>query len=143
MAAARLSPSRSPNTSSRLLRISSALVLVIVSPHAAVVGPAALGHDAPGPSRGIYMTDHAEVGSSALTDEQQQTWFACMRVMLRLGYEMNRQLQTDSDLSLADYDVLNALGDSPDGRLQTSALARRLAWERSRVSHQLRRMADR
>ncbi|SDR94361.1 DNA-binding transcriptional regulator, MarR family [Friedmanniella luteola] len=78
-----------------------------------------------------------------LSDEQQETWFAYMRVMLRLNYEMNRELQTGSDLSLPDYHVLNALGDSPDGRLQLTALAARIAWERSRVSHHLRRMAGR
>ena len=88
-----------------------------------------------------------EVNTSAdrpvLTDEEQETWFAYMRVMLRLSYEMNRQLQTDSDLSLPDYDVLNALADSPAHRLQLTALATRLAWERSRLSHHLQRMADR
>jgi DNA-binding MarR family transcriptional regulator len=78
-----------------------------------------------------------------LSDEQQQTWFAYMRVMLRLNYEMNRQLQTESDLSLPDYDVLNALGDSAGGRLQLTALAARIGWERSRASHHLRRMAGR
>ncbi|CCH90733.1 Transcriptional regulator, MarR family [Modestobacter italicus] len=78
-----------------------------------------------------------------LSPEQQETWFAYMRVMLRLGYEMNRQLQTDSELSLPDYDVLNALADSPDGRLQLTALATRLAWERSRLSHHLQRMSAR
>jgi len=82
-------------------------------------------------------------GIPALTDEQQETWLAYMRVMLRLTYEMNRQLQTDSDLSLADYDVLNALADSPGERLQLSALATRIGWERSRVSHHLQRMSTR
>ena len=75
-----------------------------------------------------------------LTGDQQETWFAYMRVMLRLTYEMNRQLQTDSDLSLPDYDVLNALADSPGHRLQLTTLATRLAWERSRLSHHLQRM---
>ena len=79
----------------------------------------------------------------ALSTEQQETWFAYMRVLLRLTYEMNRQLQADSDLSLPDFDVLNALADSPDGRLQLTALATRLGWERSRLSHHLQRMSDR
>jgi DNA-binding MarR family transcriptional regulator len=78
-----------------------------------------------------------------LTDEQQQTWFAYMRVVLRLNYEMNRQLQTESGLSLPDYHVLNALGDSDGGCLGLTALAARIGWERSRVSHHLRRMAGR
>jgi len=78
-----------------------------------------------------------------LSAAQQETWFAYMRVMLRLTYEMNRQLQTDSDLSLSDYDVLNALADSPGRRLQLTALATRIGWERSRVSHHLQRMSAR
>ena len=78
-----------------------------------------------------------------LSTEQQETWLAYMRVMLRLSYEMNRQLQTDSDLSLADYDVLNALADSPGRRLQLTTLAARIGWERSRASHHLQRMSGR
>jgi DNA-binding MarR family transcriptional regulator len=66
-----------------------------------------------------------------------------MRVQLRMNYEMNRQLQRDSDLSLADYHVLNALTDAPDGRLQVSDLAALIGWERSRASHQLRRLCER
>ena len=78
-----------------------------------------------------------------LTEAQQDTWFAYMRLLLRLTYEMNRQLQTDSDLSLSDYDVLNALADSPGHRLQLTTLATRIGWERSRVSHHLQRMSAR
>ena len=78
-----------------------------------------------------------------LTRQQQRAWLAYMRVQLRLNYEMNRQLQADSRLSLADYDVLNALRYSPDGALQITALAARIGWERSRVSHQVRRMGKR
>lgn len=88
-----------------------------------------------------------EVNSSAddpvLSGEQQETWLAYMRVMLRLNYEMNRQLQTDSDLTLADYDVLNALADSPGSRLRLGVLAARIGWERSRLSHHLQRMSAR
>jgi DNA-binding MarR family transcriptional regulator len=78
-----------------------------------------------------------------LTRQQQRAWLAYMRVQLRLNYEMNRQLQTDSGLSLADYDVLNALRYSPDGAMQITALAARIGWERSRLSHQARRMSTR
>lgn len=79
-------------------------------------------------------------GSDRLTPEQEATWFAYMRVVLRLNYEINRQLQQDSDLSMADYDVLNALADSQEERLQVTALGVRIGWELSRVSHHLRRM---
>jgi DNA-binding MarR family transcriptional regulator len=78
-----------------------------------------------------------------LSRSQLRTWLAYMGVQQRLGYEMNRQLQADSALSLADYDVLNALSAVPGGCLQVSALAARIGWERSRVSHHAKRMQTR
>ena len=78
-----------------------------------------------------------------LRPNQQRAWFAFMRVQQRLGYEMNRQLQADSELSLADYDVLNALSGVPGECMQVSALAAQIGWERSRVSHHAKRMQSR
>jgi len=66
-----------------------------------------------------------------------------MRVQLRMNYEINRQLQRDSGLSLADYHVLNALSSAPDRKLQITDLAAIIGWERSRVSHHLRRLGER
>lgn len=66
-----------------------------------------------------------------------------MRVQLRLTYEMNRELQADSNLSLPDYDVLNALRYAPGGRMRITALAARIGWERSRLSHHARRLQNR
>ncbi|MCV7203375.1 MarR family transcriptional regulator [Mycolicibacterium peregrinum] len=66
-----------------------------------------------------------------------------MRVQLRMSYEMNRQLQADSCLSLADYDVLVALSNVGDDGMRVSDLAAQIGWERSRLSHQLRRMEQR
>lgn len=78
-----------------------------------------------------------------LSAAQLRAWRAFMSVQMRMNYEMNRQLQNDGDLSLADYHILNALTDAPDGRLQVSALAAIIGWELSRVSHQLRRLCER
>src|ERR1700754_4250145 len=78
-----------------------------------------------------------------LTAGEQRAWLAYMRVQLRLTYEMNRQLQADSNLSLPDYDVLNALRYAPGGRMRISALAARIGWERSRLSHHVRRLENR
>jgi DNA-binding MarR family transcriptional regulator len=78
-----------------------------------------------------------------LTSDQQRVWLAYMRVQLRLTYEMNRQLQADSNLSLPDYDVLNALRYAPGGQMRITALAARIGWERSRVSHHVRRLQNR
>ena len=84
-----------------------------------------------------------ESAFSKLTPAQQRAWLAFIRLRLRLTYEMNRQLQAEANLSLADYDVLNALRYEPEGRTQITALAIRIGWERSRLSHHLRRLEGR
>lgn len=78
-----------------------------------------------------------------LTPSQTRTWLAYMSVYHRLEFEMNRQLQAECGLSLADYTVLNALSGAPGRRLRLSQLAMTIGWERSRLSHHLQRMAGR
>jgi DNA-binding MarR family transcriptional regulator len=84
-----------------------------------------------------------EPSEAWLAPEQQRAWLAYMRVQLRMTYEINRQLQSEHDLSVGDYDVLVALSNAEGGRLQLSTLAATIGWERSRVSHHLKRMAAR
>jgi len=78
-----------------------------------------------------------------LDGDQQRAWMAYIRVQLRLAYEMNRQLLADSDMSLPDYDVLTALSVADGGRMPITVLAAQIGWERSRVSHHVRRMSTR
>src|ERR1700754_1495000 len=78
-----------------------------------------------------------------LSQSQMRAWVAFMRVQMRMNYEMNRQLQRDSGLSLSDYHVLNALSNAPGHKMQITDLAALIGWERSRVSHHLRRLSDR
>lgn len=91
-------------------------------------------------------SDEGTARSSAgewLTHAEQRAWQAYMRLHMLMGLEINRQLQNDSGLSFADYEVLHALNQAPDGCMRINALANMLAWERSRISHQTRRMHDR
>ncbi|MUL76062.1 MarR family winged helix-turn-helix transcriptional regulator [Mycolicibacterium sp. CBMA 226] len=76
-----------------------------------------------------------------LTDDQQDLWRAYLAMSGRLQAALNRQLQRDHGLSLADYDVLVALSELPDCRM--GELGAHLGWEQSRVSHQLTRMRAR
>jgi DNA-binding MarR family transcriptional regulator len=78
-----------------------------------------------------------------LEGDEQRAWLAYIRVQLRLAYEMNRQLLADSGISLPDYDVLTALSVADGGRMQITVLAAQIGWERSRVSHHVRRMSAR
>ena len=76
-----------------------------------------------------------------LTDEQQRIWRNYLALGSRLQAAMNRRLQAQCGLSLADYDVLVALSER--GPIRVLELVAALDWEQSRVSHQLRRMRDR
>src|ERR1700756_1726229 len=78
-----------------------------------------------------------------LDGDEQRAWLAYIRVQLRLAYEMNRQLLADSGMSLSDYDVLTGLSVADGGRMPITVLAAQIGWERSRVSHRVRRMSAR
>src|SRR6476469_772852 len=70
-----------------------------------------------------------------LDEGEQRAW--------RSYLQMHRQLQAESSLSLADYEVLVTLSEVPAGRLRPFELQRGLQWEQSSLSHQLRRMEHR
>jgi len=90
-----------------------------------------------------YSTAGKAPAGGWLDADQQRAWLAYIRVQLRLAYEMNRQLLADSGMSLPDYDVLTALSVADGGRMQITVLAAQIGWERSRVSHHVRRMSAR
>jgi DNA-binding MarR family transcriptional regulator len=74
---------------------------------------------------------------------QQRAWRAWLDAHANLSARLNRELQAGSGLSLSDYDVLVHLTDVPEGRLRSFELAEGLQWEKSRVSRQVARMAER
>ena len=78
-----------------------------------------------------------------LTDEEQRAWRGLLRMTAQLNARANRQLLQEYGISLADYEVLVALSEAPEGRLRVFEVADALAWEQSRVSHQLARMQRR
>lgn len=78
-----------------------------------------------------------------LDDDEQHAWRSYLRMNRLLESAIARELQTDSRLSLPDFEVLVSLTDVPDAKLRVSALARALQWEKSRLSHQIARMAKR
>ncbi|WP_228800764.1 MarR family winged helix-turn-helix transcriptional regulator [Nocardia terpenica] len=77
-----------------------------------------------------------------LSPAQQQAWRAYMDGHQRLMSELNRQLQRDSDLSLAEYRILVLLSEAPDRSLRMSDLADGVLSSRSRLTHQIRRMEE-
>jgi DNA-binding MarR family transcriptional regulator len=78
-----------------------------------------------------------------LDDRQQRAWRGYLAMQAQLRAALHRRLQVDAGLSLADYDVLVALGDRRDAPLRVRELAETLQWEKSRLSHHLSRMQQR
>ncbi|MBO3678712.1 MarR family winged helix-turn-helix transcriptional regulator [Streptomyces sp. NEAU-YJ-81] len=78
-----------------------------------------------------------------LTPEEQCAWRSFIRLHDRLRARLSRSLQTESNVSAADFGVLVELTDVPDGRRRFLDLARALEWEKSRMSHHIARMVKR
>ncbi|RYE74252.1 MAG: MarR family transcriptional regulator [Myxococcales bacterium] len=70
-------------------------------------------------------------------------WRTWLRVNTLMTSALARELQQSSSLSLPDFEVLVTLTDATDDRLRVSELGRALQWEKSRLSHHLRRMGTR
>jgi DNA-binding MarR family transcriptional regulator len=78
-----------------------------------------------------------------LTEQQQRVWRAWLAMSRQLPAALQGQLQEDADLSLQDFDVLVQLTETTVGKVRVSDLAKSLSWERSRLSHHIRRMEGR
>lgn len=78
-----------------------------------------------------------------LDDHEQHAWRRYLDMQAQLQARLHRELQRESSLSLADFDVLVALTDRPDRRIRVLELAEALQWEKSRLSHHLVRMERR
>ncbi|MFM7211699.1 MAG: MarR family winged helix-turn-helix transcriptional regulator [Actinomycetota bacterium] len=76
-----------------------------------------------------------------LTDDQQASWRAWIAASLLLPERLNRDLQERTGLSLPDYEILVHLSEAPDRRLRMSDLAAATMSSRSRLSHQIDRLA--
>jgi len=78
-----------------------------------------------------------------LSDQQAAAWASYQRMRTRLAGRINRELVRKTGLSEADFEILVALTESPDETVRALALRCGLEWEKSRLSHQLRRMETR
>ncbi len=77
------------------------------------------------------------------TKQQLRVWRSYIETAEALRSRLASRMQSDSALSLGDYQVLLALNEAVGHRLRSSELAARIGWERSRLSHHLGRMERR
>jgi DNA-binding MarR family transcriptional regulator len=78
-----------------------------------------------------------------LSDHEQRAWRSLMVMQAGISEYLERELRGHSGMSMADYEVLAHLSESPEGRLRSFALARLLRWEKGRLSQHLTRMQNR
>ncbi|MEU5873560.1 MarR family transcriptional regulator [Glycomyces sp. NPDC047369] len=89
------------------------------------------------------MNDTDPSAAPWLSADEQRSWRAFVRLHLKLSARLAADLQSHSGLSPADFEVLVALTDVPEGRVRFQDLAKEIDWEQSRLSHQIRRMTKR
>lgn len=74
---------------------------------------------------------------------QDELWQNFYFVNKHLERSIENELQTAAGISSADFEILVALGNSPEGHLLGKEIVLATGWEKSRISHQLKRMVAR
>jgi DNA-binding MarR family transcriptional regulator len=82
-------------------------------------------------------------GAPWLTEREAAAWKAVRDLGQPLWTALGRELQRESGLSMADYEVLVVLSESPGSVLAYRDLAEATGWEKSRLSHHITRMERR
>jgi DNA-binding MarR family transcriptional regulator len=75
-----------------------------------------------------------------LDDREKAMWLTLREFIWEFPAAIDRQLQRDSGLSIVEYSVLAALSECPGARKRSGDLAADLGWDRSRLSHLVKRM---
>lgn len=75
-----------------------------------------------------------------LNAEEMRVWRGYIAGSALLEQLLNRELQDEHDLTLADYEILARLSEQPGARLRMTQLAADVASSKSRVSHQVGRL---
>lgn len=75
-----------------------------------------------------------------LNDGEMRAWRAYVIASELLRKQLNRELQDEHGMALADYEVLVRLSEGDGGRMRMAQLASGVASSKSRLSHQIARM---
>ena len=78
-----------------------------------------------------------------LSPGELASWMSVVRLITRLPWAIDAQLQRDADLSMVEYMTLAMLSEAPDRTLRMSDLAERASSSLSRLSHLVKRLESR
>lgn len=87
--------------------------------------------------------DEKRVARGLPTMEQMRIWRSYVETAEIIRSRLGKQFQSESGISSGDYSIMVTLSEEPDWRLRPSELAERIEWDRSRLSHHLKRMEKR
>src|SRR5262249_36881366 len=77
-----------------------------------------------------------------LNPREDRAWRAFMHAHHQLTLRLRQHLLQDSGLRWADYEILAVLSGHPTGHMPAQELGALVQWEKSRLSHQVRRMQE-
>lgn len=83
------------------------------------------------------------MSTSATDTGAMAAWDSYQRMRVRLAARLNRDLARRTGLSEPDFEVLQAIAESSADSVRARELRCCLEWEKSRLSHQIRRMEQR
>jgi len=84
--------------------------------------------------------EHADLW---LTPGQLSSWLSVVRLITRLPWAIDGQLQRDADVSMVEYMTMAILSKSPERTMRMSHLAEEISVSLSRLSHLVRRLEAR
>ena len=96
---------------------------------------------------GMAATDQSpgadEPETRWLSSGELDSWLSVVRLMTRLPWAIEGQLQRDADLSMVEYMTMAMLGEAPDWTMRMSTLAEEASVSLSRLSHMVKRLEAR
>ncbi|RPE37894.1 DNA-binding MarR family transcriptional regulator [Streptomyces sp. Ag109_O5-1] len=84
--------------------------------------------------------EHADLW---LTPAELASWMSVVRLITRLPWALDAQLQRDADLSMVEYMAMAMLAEAPEWTLRMSTLAEETNSSLSRLSHLVKRLEKR
>ncbi len=91
----------------------------------------------------LSARDEQRIARGLPTMEQMRIWRGYVETAEILHSRLGKQFQSESGISSSDYAIMVTLSEEAGWRLRPSELANRIEWDRSRLSHHLKRMEKR
>jgi DNA-binding MarR family transcriptional regulator len=91
----------------------------------------------------ISTSDAVEHADLWLTPGELASWLSIVRLITRLPWAIDTQLQREAGLSMVEYMTMAMLSDQPDRTLRMSVLAEHASVSLSRLSHLVKRLESR